>query len=191
MKSLLKSICLIATALAVTVPALAQQRLQPGRPTPVDADVARLERSVQHLSDQLSSLNRRVRNLENLLDSRPVPQPQEVEYACLIIESLVSRSFLGKGRSQLDAEFQAKQNCSKTTSAQYCNNPATILKCSNNLNTRATGFVCIVSDSLVSRTFRGEGKTQVEAEANAKIACQNTTSAQYCGKVTPRCEETY
>lgn len=188
MLSLSKSFAKLSLALLMMAPALSVAQQRPDR----DGDVRRLERSVNELERNVDRLNRRLIRVEQYLgDDGGNRPPQGVVFNCMLVDSAYSKTFLGSGSSQLDAEFEAKSNCGKSVNASYCDKGA--LTCDNNLDMdrRARGYVCVVTDSAYSRQFKGEGSTAVAAEANAKNECQKSVNASYCGKVTPRCEMTY
>ena len=54
---------------------------------------------------------------------------------------------------------------------------------------RAVTFNCLVTDSGYNKSFLGSGTTQLDAEFNAKKACQSAVSPSYC-TVTPKCDNT-
>jgi hypothetical protein len=160
--------------------ALAQRR-------PPQDDTRRIDR----LERAVDSLSERVTYLEDLLNANPLPPPRENLNVCMLVDAGYSKTFLGSGKTKLDAEFNAQQNCAKAVSPSFCVGGASQLKCDDSLSSNAIGFVCVVVDAGYKKTFRGEGRTAFEAEANAKIACQSSVSPSYCGKVTARCEEVF
>jgi hypothetical protein len=151
-----------------------------------------LEFRVNLLEQQVSELNRSLGILQKRVDelsSFPPSAPVEMVAACMVIDSGYSKTFLGVGKSKLDAEYSARSACQSTVSASFCSNHAQ-LKCDDNFKPPyARGFVCMVTDSGYSKTFRGVGRTAIEAEARAKQICQSSVSAVYCGHVSARCEE--
>ncbi|MCB0347772.1 MAG: hypothetical protein KDD37_03010 [Bdellovibrionales bacterium] len=189
MSSVNKLFLKVSLVLLTMAPALSVAQQRSDR----DGDVRRLERSVSDLQRDVDRLNRRLSRVEQYLENGngvPGPSPAVV-YSCMVVDSGHTKTFLGVGSSQLDAEFQAKSECGNTVNAVYCTSGK--IKCDNNLDMdrRARGAVCLVTDSGHNRQFRGEGATLIAAEANAKIACQKSVNAVYCGNASARCELMY
>ena len=153
-----------------------------------------IEQEVQRLQKRLRRMNQRLVAVEEFLDQMngyPPAPPMEHESVCMMVDSGYKKVFIGKGKSQLDAEFEANQLCAKSTHPTYCGSQA-LLKCDSTSDSpNVSGYVCVVQDSGYKKYFRAEGKTKVEAEALAKQACQKATHPTYCGKETPRCEAMY
>lgn len=154
--------------------------------------LVRLERSVSQLQRTVDDLSYRLQRVEDLLDDggrrQPLP-PVDVTFACMIVDSGHTKTFLGTDKSKIDAEYNARNKCSQSVHSSYCANGK--LTCDDNLDSRGRGYVCVVTDSGNGRTFRGEGITSVAAEANAKMACQSSVHSSYCGNVIARCEEVF
>ncbi|MCB0384496.1 MAG: hypothetical protein KDD43_03815 [Bdellovibrionales bacterium] len=184
-------LCALALVATFTVPSFAEvARPRPPRPD-LEYRVDRLERESAEIRRTLQQILYRLDELEN---HGPVPPPvpgNELVHSCLVVDSGYNKTFLGQGKSQLDAEFEARQSCQKSVSASYCAGNA-MLKCDTNKDAyQIEKYVCVLTDSGYNKTFRGEGETAVAAEANAKVSCQSSVSASYCGKVEPRCEPVY
>ncbi|KHD87028.1 MAG: hypothetical protein OM95_16570 [Bdellovibrio sp. ArHS] len=143
-----------------------------------------LESKVNQLESLVYGLHQRVTSLEYQRPTPP-PPPVPVEMACMITDSGYGKVFLGKGRTKLEAEAQAKEQCGNSVHASYCN---TNLKCSDPNQDRATqGAICVVTDSGYGKTFKGEARTLLEAEFNARKACNESVHASYCN-AKARCD---
>lgn len=152
------------------------------------ARIDRLERAVNRLESLASSLERRITDLErnNGGSPWPSPQPPPVENAvsCLVVDTGFLRTFLGKGRTSVQAEVEAKKSCEKSVNASYCNGK---VKCAQ-MDRMYSGFTCVVTDTGFGRTFSSDGRDAVEAEAKAKMDCQSKVNPSYCGNAPVRCE---
>lgn len=153
------------------------------------ARIDRLERAVNRLESLTLSLERRITDLERSNGGAPWPSPQpppsvENGVSCLVIDTGFSRTFLGKGRTAIQAEAEAKKSCEKSVNAGYCNGK---VKCAQ-IDRIYSGFTCVVTDTGFNRTFTGDGRDAVEAEAKAKIDCQSKVNPGYCGNAPVRCE---
>lgn len=167
----------------------ADNRQSGPRDSNLEQIVSQMQQRILRLEDNQRRLEDRVYNLESEADgggSYPRPPSSSYERACLLVDSVFSKTFLGKGRTQLEAEANVRQECAKGTSSYYCTGQ---VRCSDgNADPRSRGYFCTVTDSVFSRTFTGTGSSAIEAEAKAKQACQASTSSYYCGGVTARCE---
>jgi hypothetical protein len=165
---------LLVSALAVPQLASAQS---------TEGPVRRLEQKVRELEGRVYEMDQRLSRLEY----PPTPPPPQLRsISCMVVDTGYSKTFLGQGRAQLEAEANAREKCGSSVSSSYCNGS---VKCSSpTYDSRVRGFFCLVTDSGYGKTFKGEGENEVEAEGAAKTACQNSVNASYCGKVTARCE---
>jgi len=159
-----------------------------------DRRINELERAIERLQDRNERLDRRVTEIERFLDGGYNPKPpKDLQHFCMIVDSNTKRVFLSQSNSRIDAEFKAKETCSKTIYSGYCNgSDEQHLRCDTNANSNYAKVVCMISDSNTKRVFRGEGDSYVAAEANAKIACQQGgVYSGYCGLQPANCEEVY
>lgn len=143
-----------------------------------------LESRVYQLESVIVQMNQRINALE--YGQRPFPYPQtpiQSEIACMIIDSGHSKSYLGKGRTQIEAEANAREACGKSTHSSYC---TTTAKCDER-NQLVDGATCMLVDSGHSKTFKGDGKSLVEAEYKARKSCSDSVHAVYC-KTNVRCD---
>ncbi|MDG0816045.1 hypothetical protein [Bdellovibrio svalbardensis] len=143
-----------------------------------------LETRVGQLEYSLYQINQRLAALETSQRPQPYPtQPQEM--ACMVVDSLVYRASLGKGRTKLEAEANARQACASSVHSSYCQTAA---KCSDERDLQVRqGVMCVLKDTLVSRTYKGEAKTFVEAEYQARKVCAESVHGSYC-RAEVRCE---
>ncbi|KYG60420.1 hypothetical protein [Bdellovibrio bacteriovorus] len=144
-----------------------------------------LETKVSQLEGLIYNLNQRVSNLEYQNPPMPPPPPPIVEVACMTTDTGYNKVFLGKGRTKLEAEAKAKESCGNSVNAVYCNGS---VKCSDPAQDRLTqGALCVLTDTGYNKIFRGEGRSPVEAEYNARKACGNSVNPVYC-TASVRCE---
>ncbi|AFY02167.1 hypothetical protein [Bdellovibrio bacteriovorus] len=137
-----------------------------------------LETRVNQLEGVISQINQRVSNLEYNQRPEPYPPPAALEVACMITDSGYSKVFLGKGRIKLEAEASAREACGKGVHASYCQGA---VKCSDPRTERPiAGAICMLTDSGYGKTFKGEGKSLVEAEFNARKSCGDQVHPSYC-----------
>ena len=150
----------------------------------VHADIATLERQLNQLEEKVSRLSGRVHFLERGSHDEIRTEPV---HACLIIDSGYQKTFLGLGQTSLEATAKARAGCGSAVHPSYCTIQP---KCDHNRqNPEYSGFTCLIVDSGYSRTFSGNGRTAVEAEAKAKNACEaNGIHPTYCGGVKATCE---
>lgn len=144
-----------------------------------------LESRVNQLEGVLAHLHQRVSNLEYSQRPEPFPPPVAQEVACMLTDTGFSKVFLGKGRVKLEAEAAAREACGKTVHPSYCQ---AAVKCSDPRQERPiNGAICVLTDTGYSRTFKGEGKSLVEAEFKTRKACGESVHPSYCTS-TIRCE---
>lgn len=191
--SLKKSLVLSLSCALLLGAAAANAEIVPGRP-PIggggynggntEERVRGLEARVGQLEANLSQLNQRLSALE-----RPAPYPapvQPIEQACMITDSLMSKVTLGKGRTRLEAEANARQACSSGIAATYCNTAAKCTDPQREAQVRQ-GVMCVLVDTLMSRTYKADAKSFLDAEYQARKSCQDSIAATYC-KADVRCE---
>lgn len=165
------------------------------RPLPpqgqIEARLSNLELRLNQTEYQLNIALSKIDAIERLLNTvnplPPPPPPYRTSISCLLVDSGYSKTFLASGRNRLEAEVEVRKVCSQSVHSSYCNGS---IKCDDTQNSPpyARGFICMVTDSGHGRSFKGEGTTMIEAEAKAKMACQSSVHASYCGNVTARCE---
>lgn len=149
------------------------------RPPP---EFSNLEQRVQYLEDSIRRHEFRL----NQIEKGGYQPPSDEGVACIVVDSGYNKVFLGKGRTNLQAETEARQNCGKGVHPSYC---SSAVRCDDGKgNPRARGYYCVVKDSGYGKVFSGEADNIIEAEYNAKFACQSAVNATYCGKVTATCE---
>lgn len=137
-----------------------------------------LEDRVNQLQDVLSTLHQRVAHLENNRRPHPLPPPGVQEVICMLKDTGFNRVFIGKGRMRLEAEEAVRQTCGSGTHPNYCQDS---IKCSDPRNDPPiNGAICVLTDTGFSRLFKGESKTLIEAEFNARKACGDGTHPNYC-----------
>lgn len=144
-----------------------------------------LEQRVQQLEDIISNIHQRVSNLEYNRRPDPYPEPAMQESACMLVDTGYNKVFLGKGRLRLEAEAEVRQACSKVVHASYCQGA---IKCNDPRTDRPSNTaMCVLIDTGYSKTFKGEGKTLIEAEYRARKSCGDNVHSSYCvGAI--RCE---
>jgi len=151
------------------------------RPLPPPGD--HLEQRVRYLEDIIRQHEYRLSQIES---GGYQPPPPYKGHSCMIIDSGYSKVFFGQGRSQLQAETEARQECGKAVHPTYCGGA---IKCTDGQSEpRARGYFCVVKDSGYGKVFSGEGDDIVEAEYKAKFACQSAVHPSYCGRVAANCE---
>ncbi len=157
--------------------------------SPTDPEITVILTRVYRLEQTMRQLDSRISYLESLqVNPYPTPLPA-VGFSCLTVDSGYSKTFLGKGKTKLEAEAVARQECGKAVNSSYCNQT---VRCSNGVSdSTISGYFCTLTDSGYSRTFNGEGADAIEAEAHAKQACQGAINASYCGQVAVRCEASH
>lgn len=84
----------------------------------VAAKVENLEKLVGELQNRVQNLNERISRLEQFA------QPQApVGWTCSTNDNF-SRPYIGHGATQIDAQFDARNSCTKGSgAAMFCNNP--------------------------------------------------------------------
>ncbi len=178
MKTLLSVLLLIAFA----TPALAEH--------PVN-----LEQRVRNLERQMNRLSQRVVELEYANGGGSggnYPMPA-FEANCMLIDSGYGKTFLGTGFTKIDAEFNARKACNTAVNATYCTGSNALLRCDDTSTRSSIRSVCLVTDSGYGKVFRGEGLTQVAAEAKARQSCQQSVNATYCSgsNVKAQCDSQF
>lgn len=169
----------------------------------LEVRVQRLEQENSLLDEALRRLESRVAQIEDGGRRPPGPGPRPPrppgppppppyyppasEVACLLVDSGYTKTFLGKGRNQLEAELNARNSCGQSVHSSYCGTSAKIT-CDSERDRYGRGWLCVVIDSGYSKSFSGEAQSRIEAEALAKMQCQKSVHSSYCGNVTARCE---
>lgn len=168
----------LSTLLLFSPGATAQQRQNGDR-------IRVLEQRVQQLENIISSIHQRVSNLEYNRRPDPYPEPVAQESICMLIDTGYSKVFLGRGRLKLEAEAEVREACGKAVHSSYCQGA---MKCNDpHSDRRINGAMCVLTDTGYSKTFRGEGKSLIEAEYAARKTCGEAVHASYCvGAI--RCE---
>ena len=151
--------------------------------------LGQLEMKIDHMQRNMFRLNERVEFLERG-GYQPVPTPippQPILNNCMLIDALTNRTYVASGNTQMDAEFNVKRACEAVIHASYCS-PGKALKCDDNREIPVgQQFACVLRDTLRGASFRAEGRTPVEAEANVRIVCQAGIHGSYC-QAPVRCE---
>lgn len=182
MRLFVLTLALIA-GLVGTSKAQAQSRSVESRVERLERRVIDQERAIDDLYERLDRMDRR--------GPRPLPPtqpPMRLTYNCMLVDAGYTKTFSGSGSTQLDAEFAVKQACEKSVNASYCQ---VTPKCDTSGSQGSVGAVCMITDAGYSKTFRGEGSSPIAAEAAAKVSCQSSVNASYCGNVKARCELKY
>lgn len=137
-----------------------------------------LETRVNQLEGIISNINQRVSNLEYGQRPQPYPEPVAQEVACMLTDTGYSKVFLGKGRIKLEAEAAVRESCGKAVHASYCQ---AAVKCSEPRGDRPIqGAICVLTDTGYNKTFKGEGKSLIEAEFQARSQCGSQVHPSYC-----------
>ena len=110
------------------------------------------------------------------------PANQGERQVCLVRNSVSNRSFLGRGSSGIRASFDAQAQCAAQNFANNCAAPS----CETVDFMRRRPFVCLVDNRVTNRSYRGEGETRLEAEYQARNACEGQNFANNCA--VTRCE---
>ena len=85
----------------------------------------------------------------------------------------------------MEAEAAARESCAKSVHASYCQ---AVVKCSDPRQERPiAGAICMLTDAGYQKIFKGEGKSLIEAEYNARKQCGDSVHASYCTSAI-RCE---
>jgi hypothetical protein len=152
-----------------------------------------LERRVRNLENIVYDLSDRLARLES--GGRPGPNPYPPTYppappvqrevSCLVIADGYYSTFFAKGRTQIDAETSALQACGRAVNASFCKKA----RCEDNSGPLVNGAVCALTAKGYNSTYKGEGSSKMEAEYNARQACEKSINASFCNNgVDVRCE---
>jgi hypothetical protein len=101
---------------------------------------------------------------------------------CMVRNAVSNRSYLGRGATGVLASFEAQRQCAAQSYASNCANPS----CESVDILRRRPFVCVVDNRVSNRSHRGEGETRLEAEFQARSACEAQSYASNCA--VTRCE---
>lgn len=144
-----------------------------------------LENRVSQLEYSLSQINQRLAILESNQRPQPYPGGPSREVSCMIVDTLIGKPSLSKGRTRMEAEANVREACGKNVHSSYCQ---ANVKCSDerDLSVRQ-GVLCILKDTLLSKTYKGEGKSFIEAEFQVRKACADNVHGSYC-KAEAQCE---
>lgn len=184
------SLVLAISLLMLMAASNAKAQIRPGAPIggggATEERVRILESRVGQLEASLYQINQRLAAVESNQRPQPYPYPtQPTEQACLLTDSLVYKVSLGKGRTRLEAEANARTACASNVHASYCQ---AAVKCTDERDAQIRqGAICILKDTLLSKTYKGEAKTFIEAEFQARKACGESVHGSYC-KADVRCE---
>lgn len=170
----MKSLLIFALVLSATLSTFAQKQGQ-------------LQKCLSMASnnDLLSEVNRRM-SFAQQPPQYPAPTPAS-GYTCMMIDSGYSKAFFAKGGTKLQAEAELKKSCASSLHPSYCNSE---IRCAQQ-EQGTRGYFCLLTDTGYSKTFSAEGTDIIEAEAKAKVSCQNAVHPSYCGKAPIKCEPVY
>jgi len=104
-------------------------------------------------------------NIAEILDAYP-DQP-EGDILCVMRNSVRNQIYVAYGTDQSDTEFTVHERCANDPDAQFCSESSlTCEKLSN--NKRVT---CQTKNSGTSKLYRSQGRSELEAQFNAHMAC--------------------
>jgi hypothetical protein len=104
--------------------------------------------------------------------------------ACKIKNTISNKFYLGEAPSLLEAEFLARNACSKESYNNSCAD--TSLECSNP-NERLGEQVCMVRNSISNKSYLGKGDNAIRASFEAQRLCAAQSYANSCSNAT--CEQ--
>jgi hypothetical protein len=152
---------------------------RPGIPDPqeVVTRLDRTERLVQQLDERVRMLDDRLRVLEEERRHRPIvpmpppPAPFVGQFACVLTNPYSNLSYSGNGLNNIDAEFGARKACQDRDG--YASGCTSAVRCDQE-SSPVANKTCMVQNRYSNLTYRGSGKSKIEAEYQAKLACQNS-----------------
>ncbi|HEX7675571.1 MAG TPA: hypothetical protein VF412_15450 [Bdellovibrio sp.] len=134
----------------------------------IDQRVADLERQVYELNQRMSNLER---------NNFPPAPPVVKDIACMVTADSYGTVFIGKGNTRIEAQAAALQSCQASLSGMFCKK----VNCDDpQASARINGAVCMLNASSYGTTFTGKGSSLIEAEYNARKACNNQYSGMFC-----------
>lgn len=108
----------------------------------------------------------------------PSPNPPPVsEWFCQIRNTLNSIYFSDSGSNQLMAKTRVLQKCQSAQGGFHCDE--TSLKC-DEMSSFVNKFFCKNKNSLTGKIFSAEGRSLLQAEFNARNACQRDGYEFHC-----------
>lgn len=114
----------------------------------------------------------------------PTPKPTQMS-VCIISNSMSSMWYMGYGNNAAAAERSAIQICESAPEGFHCARHNTRW---DSFQTDAENkYDATVTNSLIHKTYGGEGRSKIEAEGKARIACANYAgphAAIHCSEPT-------
>lgn len=101
-----------------------------------------------------------------------------VTSGCLQKNTYSNKTFFGKGLNEVEATLRAKESCQADGYPGYCSP----IRCESGVES-FQNFTCVLTNNITSKSFRGDARTKIEAEAVAKKVCETAGYPGYCGDV--------
>jgi len=97
--------------------------------------------------------------------------------ACMFRNNASGKTFFSRGNSELQAKFLSNQLCQASGNQYNC-----VLSRCETAEESWKNYTCTVTNAATNRTFRGDSKLKIEAEAFAKQNCEMSGNAYSCTK---------
>lgn len=118
------------------------------------------------------------------LFKREMIQPSFQTLACKLKNTATNKHYLGEAASILEAEFIARNACSRESFNNSCSDST--LECSNP-NERFGEQACMVRNSATNKSYLGKGQNTIRASFEAQRQCAAESFNNSCGNAT--CEQ--
>ncbi len=96
---------------------------------------------------------------------------------CMYKNSATGKTFFAKSNSEIQSKFLANQVCQTAGYVQNCG----LVRCETGEESW-NNFICTISNSATNKTFRGDAKFKLEAEALARQSCESAGYINNCTK---------
>lgn len=100
------------------------------------------------------------------------PDQPEGDLMCVMMNTIRNQAYVAYGSDQADAEFTVNDRCTKDPEAHFCSEMT--LSCEKLGAKRVT---CITRNAVTNRQYRSQGRSTLEAQFNAHMACFTASQA--------------
>lgn len=142
-----------------------------------EQDSVRTRQVVGILFSTLSPVEMNAAILKVLGQGQP-PVPAKDQWICMVDNPHISKYYAAVGNSELEAKTLTTQACQNGPNGFFC---ATQLKCEQILD-QAEIYTCSNENNHINQIYLGKGRSLLEAEFNARNACQQTQQNFFCSE---------
>ena len=110
----------------------------------------------------------------------PNPKPpilKDQKWVCLIQNQMTFKHYFEFGINQFSAQTKTLQKCQKSREGFHCGEHS--MTCEENQQEENMNM-CQIQNQMTGQVFSAEGRSKLEAEAKARLACESKEEAVHC-----------